>query len=101
MLYQMKCDICKRELEIGCPITQHSDIITPGIRCRKNNCAGILRQVITPAGPVFVKGGFPATGNEVALPTNHGEDIKFKDKHHARDYLEDHGLMSKWIENDM
>jgi hypothetical protein len=50
---------------------------------------------------MFMKESFPATGNEVSLPTPHGEDIKFQDKIHAREYLNEHGLMSKWIENDM
>jgi len=114
MIYLMKCDKCDKTLEIGCPMNRHDDIIKPGIGCQdelnyingcgsqsKRTCTGILRQVIVPPRHMFVRGSFPATGNEVQLPTEHGVDIKFQDKYHARDYLEDHGLVSKWIENDM
>ena len=100
MLYTMRCDFCKRELEIGCPISQHEDIIAPGIECGKK-CPGTLKQVIKAPRHIFSKEPFPSTGNEVALPTAHGEDIKFTDKQHARDYLGERGLTSKWIENDM
>lgn len=103
MLYDMRCDVCKRDLEIGCPITQHEDIIKPGITCSEDilQCHGMLRQVIVSPRHMFLKESFPATGNELQLPTDNGVDIKFQDKYHARDYLEGHGLMSKWIENDM
>lgn len=101
MLYEMKCDVCERVLDLGCPITLHSDIIKPGVACEQNGCKGTLRQVITPPKQIKVKGSFPAEGNEVALPTPHGQDIKFKDKVHAREYLGEHGLTSKWIEDDM
>lgn len=100
MLYDMRCDTCKRELEIGCPINQHEDIIKPGIVCGED-CNGILHQVFRPPSMIIRRSPFPATGNEVALPTNHGEDIRFQDKSHARDWLGERGLMSKWIENDM
>lgn len=105
-MYTMRCDVCKRIVEIGVPITYHDMIIKPGIPCdaQEGNriaCVGTLRQVIVPPRHMFMKGSFPATGNEVSLPTAHGEDIKFKDKIHAREYLAEHGLTSKWIENDM
>ena len=100
MIYLMRCDTCKRYLDIGCPINQHEDIIKPGIACGQK-CLGILRQVITPPRLVFGREPFPHSGNEVALPTNHFEDIRFQDKIHAREYLGERGLMSKWIENDM
>lgn len=95
----MRCDVCKRTLEIGCPISMHEETVAPGIEC--GTCPGTLRQIIVSPRSVFVKEGFPATGNEIQLPTEHGVDIKFQDKYHARDYLEERGLMSKWIENDM
>ncbi|KKK72189.1 hypothetical protein LCGC14_2906370, partial [marine sediment metagenome] len=60
MLYDMRCDVCERELEIGCPISQHDDIIKPGILCTgnlfkgmivkySNTCQGTLRQVFKPS----------------------------------------------------
>ena len=106
MLYDMRCDVCKRELEIGCPISQHEDIIKPGIPCEHGNppwqnCYGILRQVFKPSSMIIERSPFPATGNEVQLPTPHFEDVKFQDKIHAKDWLGERGLMSKWIENDM
>lgn len=100
MIYLMRCDTCKMEMDIGCPINQHSDIIVPGIACGQE-CYGTLRQVITPPKLVFGKEPFPHSNNEIALPTPHGEDIRFQDKIHAREYLGERGLTSKWIENDM
>ncbi len=100
-LYDMKCDKCERMLEIGCPIDQHEDIIKPGIKCELDNCSGILHQVFRPPSQIIRRSPFPATGNEVQLPTPDGVDVRFQDKIHARDYLEERGLQSKWIENDM
>ena len=100
----MRCNVCKRVIDIGCPITQHEDIIKPGIPCSDpilSQCSGTLKQILVAPRVVFAKEGFPATGNEIQLPTEHGVDIKFQDKYHAQDYLEEHGLISKWIENDM
>jgi len=105
MLYDMRCDVCKRELEIGCPINQHDDIIKPGINCRDDlgygSCNGTMRQILKPSSMIIERSPFPATGNEVQLPTPHNVDKKFQDKSHARDWLGERGLMSKWIENDM
>lgn len=100
MLYDMRCDTCKRELEIGCPLNQHDDIIKPGIACG-DGCDGILHQVLKGPSLIIKKSPFPSTGNEVQLPTEHGEDVRFQDKSHARDWLGERGLTSKWIENDM
>ena len=97
MLYLMRCD-CGVELDIGCPANQYDDIIKPGID--HVGCHGILRHVITPS-TVFSRGPFPATGNEIQLPTPHFEDKKFMDKIHAREWLGERGLTSKWIEDDM
>jgi len=96
----MRCDVCERELEIGCPISLHDDIIKPGIPCG-DDCYGILRQVFKPSSMIIERSPFPATGNEVQLPTPHHVDMKFQDKIHARDWLGERGLTSKWIENDM
>jgi len=104
MLYDMRCDVCKRELEIGCPISLHDDIVKPGIKCRdamEDGCLGTMKQVFKAPSMVINKEPFPATGNEMHLPTNHHEDVKFTDKVHAKDWLGERGLMSKWIENDM
>ena len=110
MLYEMRCDVCKRELEIGCSINMHDDIIKPGILCtkwdklwppRSGYCKGTLRQVFKPSSMIIERSPFPATGNEVQLPTPHHVDMKFQDKIHARDWLGERGLTSKWIENDM
>lgn len=101
MLYEMRCDECGRELEIGCPINQHDDMIRPGILCENDNCIGTLRQILKGSSMIINRSPFPSTGNEVQLPTEHGEDVKFQDKNHARDWLGERGLMSKWIENDM
>ncbi len=112
MLYDMRCNLCKRELEIGCPIDQHDDIIKPGIHCssakgleiaivRDSNCPGIMIQILKPSSLIINRSPFPATGNEVQLPTEHFEDVKFTDKYHATDWLGERGLTSKWIENDM
>lgn len=100
MLYDMRCDECNRELEIGCPINEHLDIIVPGITCGKM-CPGTMYQVIKSPSMIINREAFPATGNEVQLPTPHGEDKKFTDKIHAREWLGERGLTSKWIENDM
>ena len=104
MLYTMRCDVCRRILNIGVPILQHESIIKPGIRCDDNiefGCVGILRQIITPPAIIINRSPFPGSGNEVQLPTNHGEDMNFRDKSEARDWLGERGLTSKWIENDM
>ena len=101
MLYPMRCDICKRELDIGCPMLDYDSIVKPGIKCGYKNCAGILRRFFTPAKMIINRSPFPGKGNEVAIPTNHGEDMSFRDKSEARDWLGERGLMSKWIENDM
>jgi len=103
MLYDMRCDVCERELEVGCPMRLHERIIKPGIECSENNegCAGTLRQVFKGPSMIINRSPFPSTGNEVQLPTEHGEDVRFQDKSHARDWLGERGLMSKWIENDM
>ena len=101
MIYSMRCNTCKRNLDIGCPITQWEDIIQPGIVCGMKTCSGTLVQVITPPRIVFGRDPFPHSGNEVALPTKDHEDIRFQDKIHAREYLAENGLTSKWIENDM
>jgi hypothetical protein len=101
MLYDMRCDTCKRTVEIGCPISMHEDIIVPGIECNEGNCHGKLKQIITPPRHMFVKEGFPGTGNEMQLPTPDGVDVKFRDKIECRDYLGERGLQSNWIENDM
>jgi len=100
MLYDMRCDVCKVEIEIGCPISLHDDIIKPGIECGES-CYGTLRQILKPSSLIIERSPFPATGNEVQLPTPHNVDKKFQDKSHARDWLGERGLMSKWIENDM
>ena len=99
MLYLMRCDTCKKELTIGCPAEQWDDIIKPGMP--HDDCYGMLAQVITPPRIVFGRDPFPRTGAEVQLPTPHHEDIRFQDKIHAREYLAENGLTSKWIENDM
>lgn len=101
MIYLMRCDSCKKELDIGCPITQWEDIIRPGIACGTPGCFGMLAQVITPPRIVFGREPFPRTGAEVQLPTPDHVDIRFDDKIHAREYLAENGLTSKWIENDM
>ena len=105
MLYDMRCDVCKRELTIGCLISRHEDIISPGILCKDNisftECFGTLRQVFKAPSMIISREPFPATGNEVQLPTPHHVDMKFQDKIHARDWLGERGLTSKWIENDM
>lgn len=104
MIYIMRCDVCKRTLEIGVPITQHENIIKPGIKCNdgiESGCVGTMRQIIVPASTIIHRSPFPGTGNEVQLPTNHGDDKKFRDKSEARDWLGERGLTSKWIENDM
>jgi len=106
MLYDMRCDECKRELEIGCPISLHDDIIKPGIECTRDaymlgGCIGTLRQILRPSSMIIKRSPFPATGNEVQLPTPHHVDMKFQDKIHARDWLGERGLTSKWVENDM
>lgn len=104
MIYLMKCNVCDKEMDIGCPIELFDDIIAPGISCKdaieQDGCKGKLKQVIVPSR-VFARSPFPHSGNEIALPTNHFEDIRFTDKVHAREYLGERGLMSKWIENDM
>lgn len=100
MLYDMRCSDCEKELVIGCPISQHNDIIKPGIKCGPD-CYGILTQVFKPSLMIIERSPFPATGNEVQLPTPHHVDMKFQDKIHARDWLGERGLTSKWIENDM
>ncbi len=96
----MRCDTCRRELVIGCPISQHGDIIAPGILC-ENGCSGRLKQIIKVPSMFIKKEPFPATGNEIQLPTPHGEDKEFTDKIHAREWLGERGLTSKWIEDDM
>jgi len=104
MLYDMKCDICKRVMEVGCPITLFDDIIRPGISCvdaHEDGCKGRLKQIILPPRAIINRSPFPHSGNEVQLPTKHHEDIRFDDKIHAREYLAENGLTSKWIENDM
>jgi len=103
MKYQMRCTVCKRELEIGCPIDQHDNFIKPGIPCTDTleGCFGVLHQVFTPAKMFINRSPFPGQGNEVQLPTKHGEDVKFRDKSEAREWLGERGLTSKWIENDM
>ena len=100
MLYDMRCDICKRELMIGCPISQHEDIIRPGIDCG-NGCYGKMRQILKSPSVIINRSPFPATGNEVQLPTPHHVDKKFSDKIHAREWLGERGLISKWVEDDM
>ena len=114
MIYQMRCDTCHRILDIGCPMNQHEDIIKPGIACDQEmttfirhktrtitNCNGTLRQVILPAR-IFSRSVFPGKEpNEIQLPTPYGVDMEFSDKIHAREWLGERGLMSKWIENDM
>jgi hypothetical protein len=100
MLYDMRCDVCEKELTIGCPISQHEDIISPGILCG-NKCPGTMKQVFKAPSMVISKEPFPATGNEIQLPTPHGVDKKFTDKVHASEWLGERGLISKWIEDDM
>ena len=103
MKYDMRCDVCERVLEIGCPINQHNDVIKPGIACNEDVliCHGTLRQVILPPRMFINRSPFPGSGNEIQLPTKNGEDVKFRDKNEARDWLGERGLTSKWIENDM
>lgn len=101
MLYSMRCDICKRELGIGCPMKDYDSIIKPGIKCEYMGCAGTLVRFFASINMIINRSPFPGTGNEVHLPTPHGEDKKFRDKSEAKDWLGERGLMSKWIENDM
>ena len=96
----MRCNVCMKVLEIGCPINQHNDIIVPGIKC-EGHCQGTLKQIIVTPGMIIRRSAFPGVGNEVQLPTPHGVDMKFRDKSEARDWLGERGLTSKWIENDM
>lgn len=103
-MYLMRCDTCKRTLEIGCPAMLHEEFIKPGMKCTNslnNGCNGNMKQVITAPHTIINRSAFPGTGNEVQLPTNHGEDVRFRDKSEARDWLGERGLTSKWIENDM
>jgi len=86
-------------MDIGCPADQWEYVIKPGMP--HDDCLGMLAQVITPPRAIFGREPFPHSGNEVALPTAHHEDIRFQDKVHAKEYLGERGLMSKWIENDM
>ncbi|KKM07090.1 hypothetical protein LCGC14_1737420 [marine sediment metagenome] len=105
MLYDMRCDVCRRELTIGVPISQHKNVIAPGWPCSaaptKFNCSGRMKQIFKAPSMIISREPFPATGNEVQLPTPHHVDKKFQDKIHARDWLGERGLTSKWIENDM
>ena len=103
MRYLMRCTVCYRESVIGIPIDQHEYVIKPGWSCTtdENSCAGRMKQVIEAPNMIINRSPFPHSGNEIALPTQHHEDIKFKDKVHAREYLAENGLTSKWIENDM
>lgn len=104
MLYPMKCDTCHKVLDIGCPMESHTAVIKPGIKCNdqiKDGCNGTLVQIIMAPCTIINRSPFPGTGNEVQLPTNHGEDMTFRDKSEAKDWLGERGLMSKWIENDM
>ena len=97
MLYLMRCDRCEKELEIGCPINMHLDMIKPGIDC---DCSGKMYQVMQPPRHVFMKSAFPRRGNELFLPTPHGVDLPFTDKIHCREYLAEHDLVSGRVEND-
>ena len=104
MIYLMRCDTCKKTLEIGCPAEMHEDFIKPGIKCNdgiESGCNGFMKQVILAPHTIINRSPFPGTGNEVQLPTPHGEDMHFRDKSEATDWLGERGLTSKWIENDM
>ena len=106
MIYSMKCDTCGKQLDIGCPVDRWETYIKPGIVCNDPSitasCDGMLRQIITPPKVIFGREPFPRDApNEVQLPTPYGEDKRFDDKHHAREWLGERGLTSKWIENDM
>ncbi len=99
MLYDMRCNLCKKELSIGCTMDQWESIIKPGMP--HDGCYGILKQIIKGPSMIINRSPFPATGNEVQLPTEQFEDVKFTDKYHATEWLGERGLTSKWIENDM
>jgi hypothetical protein len=104
MIYSMRCDVCKKVLDVGVPVNMHESFIKPGIRCNdgiETGCVGMMNQIIMPPAFIINRSAFPGRGNEVALPTAHGEDVRFRDKSEARDWLGERGLTSKWIENDM
>lgn len=97
MLYQMRCGECGKELELGCPLAHFDAVIKAGQPC---DCGGTMHQVITRPSHAFGRSPFPREGNEQFLPTPDGQDIRFQDKMHAREYLAEHGLVSGRVEND-
>ncbi len=100
--YILQCEDCDFGLEVLCSISEHETLIKPGIECLR--CSGHMSQAVScNSNRPAVRQSFSEVGqgNELQLPTPDGVDIKFKDKRHAEDYLSEHGLMSKWIEDDM
>jgi len=99
MIYVMRCTSCGDTLEMTVPANKHTDLIKPG--WPHPGCLGRMEQVILAPHTIINRSPFPGRGNEVQLPTDHGEDKNFRDKSEARDWLSERGLTSKWIENDM
>jgi len=96
MIYPMRCNRCGAEMDYNCPIKDHGALVKPGISCF---CGGKYKQVITGGRTILVRSPFPKGDPrwEHATP----DPVYVKDKEHLKDLCEEHGNISRYLEDDM
>lgn len=95
MIYTKECLDCGNYREICCSISQHEVQVKPVSRCP--NCGGVERQVIEAPCEIRERTPFPKHGHEHVSykPGFHS----FRDRGHAREYLAERGLGSKFLDD--
>jgi hypothetical protein len=94
MIYVTKCLDCGGDTELSLAVKDQPNIAQGKYKCE---CGGALVQVFTPPKAVFLRSSFPTGHYEDSFP----DPVKVRSKTHAKDLCAEHGLTSKYIENDM
>lgn len=94
MIYQMECDRCGKNTEMHCHLVEHETLIKPGWPCQ---CGGRVRQVLVNSGIAFAREAFPKGEWEHVAD----DPVFIRDKAHLKDVCEEHGNISKFVEDDM
>jgi len=94
VIYEMQCDKCGAVDDVQATLAQHEVLVKPGIRC---SCGGMFRQIFTAVRGVFAREGFPKGDPqwEHASP----DPLYIRDKVHLRDVCQEHGNVSRYLED--
>lgn len=95
MIYETQCNSCKVKSEILLSIKSH-DLLNDGKVLCSYCGTGILKQIISVPKHLFMRSPFPIGMSENPFPN----PVDIKSKQHVKDLCQEHGLVSKRLEND-